>query len=219
MLESSGRWLATSAKVLKRPRLRGTSASLLVGDQHVADIKSRWVRTDLIGAVKVRDTTVIFTDGVEWSIATEPPDEPPPSRRRLGRVRPGRHRVDDRVVRVRDDRQRVLAMATWPDQDTLREKMETTPTSPVSDVTVFERLIERLTRAEWVVAVSVGDENHWLVPVKIPDRVGYEIWLGDILAITRGFKTTTLAPNGSVPMEAALLCWQVIEGDLYSGGG
>ncbi len=112
----SGRQLTVEAEVVRKWRPGRTKASLVARGEHLADIESRWVRTDLADATKVRDTTVTFTDGARWSIVTEPPDEPPAPRRGMfGRTRPGRHSVGDGVVVVRDERGRVLAVASWPE--------------------------------------------------------------------------------------------------------
>ncbi len=315
------------------------------------------VPTELVGATKVRDTAVTFVDGVRWSIVTGPPDEPPTPRTVLGRTRPGRHGVGDRVATVRDEHERVLAVATWPDRKTQRAKMVesmgdreawaestgavvsagkatareirrrrphrqgrfkwlilavvsfffafgslpipivglatgevglaigfgvvlvvslvigfwslrrwrdvstcwscgqpitgkptncsycdaakprsagfaprmlATPTSRSFGQTVATGLIQRVSFPVFrsvaeAPQVRFADETHWLLPVEIPDRFIYGARLGEILTISSTVKTTTLTPNGAVPIEAALLCWHIVEGDIYSppdvGGG
>ena len=123
MRSTSGRQLTLESKVVQSWRPRRFKGSLVERGQHVADIESRMVPTELDGATKVRNTEVTFVDGIRWSILTGPPDVPPTPRTRFGRTKDGRHSVGDRVATVRDEHHRVLATATWPEWKIQRDKM------------------------------------------------------------------------------------------------
>lgn len=116
MGSASGRQLTEEAEVRRRWRPGRIAVPLMARGVRVAVIESRWVTSDLSGATKVRNTMVEFADGARWSITTEPPNEAPEPRRTMfGSNRPGRHSVDDRVVTVRDEWGRTLAIASWPE--------------------------------------------------------------------------------------------------------
>lgn len=119
----SGRPLVSAAEVVrKRLRPRKLKATLVVSGQSVATIESQWVSSELEGAVRVRHTEVMFTDGAAWRIDTSPPDSPPEPRvSRRGRVKPGTHLLVDRLVRVADERGREIAIAEWPEPDPAEE--------------------------------------------------------------------------------------------------
>jgi hypothetical protein len=113
MAESSGRQLSAEATI-RQGRIRRSRASLISGGSEVATIESRWRPTEIADANKARNTTVRFPDGAAWRIVTGPPDREPDSRRTVfGRIKPGNHFATDRVVTVYDERNRVVAWATW----------------------------------------------------------------------------------------------------------
>ena len=225
MRSVSGKQLTAEAKVIWNRRwLRKTvAASLRVQDQRVAEIESSFVPTELIDDAKCRRTTVTFIDGARWSIVTGAPGEPPELKKRLGVADGKRHPVSARIAEVREERGgRVLAAATWPDQKLQKQML--LESMAQHGPSVLERVVGSALRPVLEAPqVTVADTTLWLLPFAIPGRVGYGKRLGDVLMLLRGSGSFKLIPKGSVPMEAALLCWHIHAGDVefvpQAGGG
>lgn len=58
--------------------------------------------------------------------------------------------------------------------------------------------------------IRFGERTDWL---HYPSTVSRDWRLGEMLTVATRTRTTTLLPNGPVPMEAALLSWHVAVGD------
>ncbi len=177
-------------------RLRHFTGSLLVQGEQVAGIRSRMVPTKLARATGVRQTDVAFTDGARWSIVTGPPQEPPAPQPESGRRKRKRHSAGDRVAVVTDERQRVLAFATWPDRKTQRAKM----IESMGDHKAWSDTTETVVSA----AKSTSNE----IRRRRPHRRGRAKWL--VLALVLFFMAF-----GWMPAAIALL----IEGDTGLGVG
>jgi hypothetical protein len=198
------------------------TATLTVGGEPIADIKSQLKPTELAGNTRCYNRTVTFVDGTRWSIVSGAPDEPAAAKKRMGVTYGTRHPVSDRVARVIAERDGVtLAEAHWPERSVQKqamvESLEAHHPNPLERA--VGPLVRQLTEAP---QITVAESTVWLLPVEVPGRFDYGMRLGEVLTVLSGWRTTKLIPTEPVPLEAALLCWHTdgdVERDTTSGGG
>ena len=112
---ASGRLIREPLTIVAKRRRRRLTASVGSELAQVAEIRVHWAPRDGFPNYPVAEGEITFTDGDGWTMAVEPPDDPPEPPKFLGRLRRPRHPIEKRVVRVRDRRGIVLAEATWPE--------------------------------------------------------------------------------------------------------